>query len=126
MPMAKAPWPRLRVTQVETAFESRGEKYYKGEGLPLVPFTKTSPPTGRVDRHTDEEATTKGWVLYHKQGGVFVLFLISAYYGTKTNNFILALTWNKSYFASWDRESSVEKLISSSQILSYFVEGEME
>lgn len=57
---------------------------------------------------------------------MFVLFPISAYYGTKTNNFILALTWNKSYFASWDRGSSVEKLISSGQILSYFGEGEME
>lgn len=39
-----------------------------------------------------------------------MLFPISAYYGTKTNNFILALTWNKSYFAPWDRESSAEKL----------------
>lgn len=61
-------------------------------------------------------------MLYCKQGGVFVLVLISAYYGTKTNNFILALTRNKSYFASWDTESSVEKLVSSGQILSYFEE----
>lgn len=61
-----------------------------------------------------------------KQRGVFVLFPISAYYGTKTNNFILALTWNKSYFAPWDRESSAEKLMLSGQILSYFVDVEME
>lgn len=45
-------------------------------------------------------------------------FLTAAYCRTKTNIFILALTWNKSYFASWDTESSVEKLISSAQILS--------
>lgn len=34
------------------------------------------------------------------------------------NIFISALTWNKSYFASWDSESSFEKLVSSAQIFS--------